>query len=186
MISYFHFWLRQLLLEALSVVNKLCDSSPKKKKKRSLGYLDLNIYNSFSSIFSWLCPFQFQSVYPSGRLIILKDNFQTICNLSKSSYLTHRVHLIKYLILQVKKMYWPYVVINRTGTWTLFFCHTINIFSFYNHTCTHWNSYAADGESCWGDMRRYDIEGKLRTHYFKGKCQGNWVPKERGKRNSML
>ena len=53
----------------------------------SLGYLDLNIYNSFSSIFSWLCPFQFQSVYPSGRLIILKDNFRTICNLSKSSYL---------------------------------------------------------------------------------------------------
>ena len=50
----------------------------------SLGYLDLNIYNSFSSIFSWLCPFQFQSVYPSGRLIILKDNFWTICNLSKS------------------------------------------------------------------------------------------------------
>lgn len=51
------------------------------------GYVDLGIYNSFSFISSWLCPFQFQSVYPSGRLIILKGNFWTISNLSKSLYL---------------------------------------------------------------------------------------------------
>ena len=50
----------------------------------SPGYLDLVIYKSFSSISSWLCPFQFQSIYPSGRLIILKGSFWAVSSLSKS------------------------------------------------------------------------------------------------------
>lgn len=79
--------------------------------------------------------------------------------------------------------YWQ----NCPGTSVLLLAMLIILFfAFHIHACAPWASCTADGsKSCWGDAD-VTLKTHWETHYFKEKCQGNWVPKERGERNGMF